>query len=79
MYNNGIGVHNCAPGYEAGVKCDGMSVCMIFLTMLKLQRKCVIYIVAFRCILGSHYQNTNASVFHCCHLTILLVFVLFVV
>ena len=22
--NNGIGVHNCAPGNEAGVKCDGM-------------------------------------------------------
>ena len=23
VYNNGIGVHNCAPGNEAGVKCDG--------------------------------------------------------
>ena len=23
-HNNGIGVHNCAPGKEAGVKCDGM-------------------------------------------------------
>ena len=23
VYNNGIGVHNCAPGMEAGVKCDG--------------------------------------------------------
>ena len=22
--NQGIGVHNCAPGNEAGVKCDGM-------------------------------------------------------
>ena len=22
-YNNGIGVHDCAPGNEAGVKCDG--------------------------------------------------------
>ena len=36
VYNNGIGVHNCAPGNEAGVKCDGM----ILLTMLKLQMKC---------------------------------------
>ena len=24
IYNNGIDVHNCAPGNEAGVKCDGM-------------------------------------------------------
>ena len=24
VYNNGIDVHNCAPGKEAGVKCDGM-------------------------------------------------------
>ena len=24
VYNNGIDVHNCAPGNEAGVKCDGM-------------------------------------------------------
>ena len=24
VYNNGVGVHNCAPGKEAGVKCDGM-------------------------------------------------------
>ena len=36
LYNNGIGVHNCAPGNEAGVKCDGM----ILLTMFKLQMKC---------------------------------------
>ena len=27
VYNNGIGVHNCAPGNEAGVKCDGMCAC----------------------------------------------------
>ena len=33
IYNNGIGVHNCAPGNEAGVTCDGMCVC-------KLQMKC---------------------------------------
>ena len=26
IYNNGIDVHNCAPGKEAGVKCDGMCV-----------------------------------------------------
>ena len=36
LYNNGIGVHNCAPGNEAGVTCDGT----ILLTMLKLQMKC---------------------------------------
>ena len=24
VYNNGVDVHNCAPGNEAGVKCDGM-------------------------------------------------------
>ena len=24
IYNNGVGVHNCAPGNEAGVKCDGV-------------------------------------------------------
>ena len=24
VYNNGIDVHNCAAGNEAGVKCDGM-------------------------------------------------------
>ena len=24
VYNNGIDVHNCAPGNEAGVKCDSM-------------------------------------------------------
>ena len=24
VYSNGIDVHNCAPGNEAGVKCDGM-------------------------------------------------------
>ena len=24
VYNNGVGVNNCAPGKEAGVKCDGM-------------------------------------------------------
>ena len=24
VYNNGIGVHDCAPGNEAGVKYDGM-------------------------------------------------------
>ena len=23
VYNNGIDVHDCAPGNEAGVKCDG--------------------------------------------------------
>ena len=28
VYNNGIGVHNCAPGNEAGVKCDGVCVCV---------------------------------------------------
>ena len=27
--NLGIGVHNCAPGNEAGVKCDGMCVHVI--------------------------------------------------
>ena len=33
VYSNGIGVHNCAPGNEAGVKCDGMwtSVRLLFL------------------------------------------------
>jgi len=24
VYSNGVDVHNCAPGNEAGVKCDGM-------------------------------------------------------
>ena len=24
VYNNSIDVHNCAPGKETGVKCDGM-------------------------------------------------------
>ena len=24
VYSNGIDVHNCAPGNEAGVKCDGV-------------------------------------------------------
>ena len=27
--NLGIGVHNCAPGNEAGVKCDGMCACFL--------------------------------------------------
>ena len=31
VYNNGIDVHNCAPGMEAGVKCDGMCLCVCFL------------------------------------------------
>ena len=33
VYNNGIGVHNCAPGNEAGVKCDSewTSVRLLFL------------------------------------------------
>ena len=35
VYNNGIGVHNCAPGNEAGVKCDGMW------TVIKLWFSCI--------------------------------------
>ena len=30
VYNNGIDVHNCAPGNEAGVKCDGMLIPYIY-------------------------------------------------
>ena len=30
VYNNGIDIHNCAPGNEAGVKCDGMLIPYIY-------------------------------------------------
>ena len=33
-HNNGIGVHNCAPGNEAGVKCDGRWTVVFGLTSL---------------------------------------------
>ena len=35
VYNNGIDVHNCAPGNEAGVKCDGMCINCNFHTFTK--------------------------------------------
>ena len=35
IYNNGIDVHNCAPGNEAGVKCDGMCIDCNFHTFTK--------------------------------------------
>ena len=36
--NLGIGIHNCPPGSEAGVKCDGMCryVCMLLLSLCGL-------------------------------------------
>ena len=30
VYSNGIDVHKCAPGNEAGVKCDGMLIPYIY-------------------------------------------------
>ena len=56
VYNNGIGVHNCAPGKEAGVKCDSTCVACVFV--------CVCVCV---CVLKLH-RTTN----YCFHTVILL-------